>query len=116
VNGCEGDRFGSKNNTIKGEKTMSKREAYEQKLEAQLKEWKIDIDKMKAKADKADAQARLEYYKKIEELRTKQEAAQKKLTELKAAGEDAWEDLKAGIDLAWGSLGEAVKSARSRFK
>ena len=95
---------------------MGKREAYEQKLEAQLKEWKIDIDKMKAKADKSDAQARLEYYKKIEELRTKQEAAQKKLTELKAAGEDAWEDLKAGIDLAWGSLGEAVKSARSRFK
>ncbi len=95
---------------------MGKKEAYEQKLEAQLKEWKIDINKMKAKADKADAEAKLEYYKQIEDMRTKQEAAQKKLTELKAAGEDAWEDLKAGIDLAWGSLGDAVKSARSRFK
>jgi hypothetical protein len=94
---------------------MSKKEAYEKKLEAQLQEWKTDIDKMKAKADKADAEAKLEYYKQIEELRTKQEAAQKKLTELKAAGESAWEDLKAGIDLAWTSLGESIKSARSRF-
>jgi chromosome segregation ATPase len=95
---------------------MSKKEAYEKKLEAQLQEWKTDIDKMKAKADKADARARLEYYKQIEELRTKQQAAQKKLTELKTAGESAWEDLKAGIDIAWSSLGEAVKSARTRFK
>jgi chromosome segregation ATPase len=94
---------------------MSKKEAYEKKLEAQLQEWKTDIDKMKAKADKADAEAKLEYYKQIEDLRTKQEAAQKKLTELKAAGESAWEDLKSGIDLAWTSLGESIKSARSRF-
>ncbi len=94
---------------------MGKKEAYEKKIEAQLKEWKIDIDKMKAKADKADAEAKLEYYKQIEDLRTKQEAAQKKLTELKSTGEAAWEDLKAGIDLAWSSLGEAVKSAKSRF-
>jgi dGTP triphosphohydrolase len=116
LNGCEGDRFGSKNNTVKGEKTMSKKEAYEKKIEAQLKEWKTDIDKMKAKAEKADAEAKLEYYKQIEELRTRQEAAQKKLTELKGTGEEAWEDLKVGIELAWTSLGEAVKSARSRFK
>ncbi|MCF8114716.1 MAG: coiled coil domain-containing protein [Desulfotignum sp.] len=94
---------------------MSKKEAYEKKLEAQLKEWKTDIDKMKAKADKADAEAKLEYYKQIEDLRSKQEAVQKKLTELKAAGESAWEDLKSGIDLAWTSLGESIKSARSRF-
>ncbi|MCF8093714.1 MAG: coiled coil domain-containing protein [Desulfotignum sp.] len=94
---------------------MSKKEAYEKKLEAQLKEWKTDIDKMKAKADKADAEAKLEYYKQIEDLQSKQEAVQKKLTELKAADESAWEDLKSGIDLAWTSLGESIKSPRSRF-
>ena len=95
---------------------MGMKEAYEKKIEAQLNEWKTDIDKMKAKADKADAEAKLAYYKQIEELRTRQEVAQKKLAELKASGEDAWEDLKAGIDREWSSLGEAVKSAGSRFK
>ena len=63
---------------------MGMKEAYQQKLEAQLDEWTADINKMKAKADKADA--------------------------------DAWEDLKAGMENAWNSLGNAMKSATSRFK
>jgi len=46
----------------------------------------------------------------------KKEAAQEKLKEFKGSGEDAWEDPKAGVELAWDSLGEAVKSAASRFK
>jgi len=81
-----------------------------------LDEWKAEIDKLKAEAGKADADAQLEYYKQIEGMRAKQEAASEKLTEIKKAGEDSWEDLKAGVDLAWDSLGEAVKSATSRFK
>lgn len=95
---------------------MGMKEAYQQKLEAKLDEWTAEINKMKAKADKADADAQLEYYKQIEELRSKQETAQEKLEELKEAGEDAWEDLKAGMDSAWNSLGNALKSATSRFK
>ena len=95
---------------------MGMKEAYQQKLEAQLDEWTADINKMKAKADKADADAQLEYYKQIEELRSKQETAQEKLEELKEAGEGAWEDLKTGVELAWSSLGEALKSASSRFR
>jgi len=95
---------------------MSMKEAYQQKLEAQLAEWNVAIDKLKAKADKAEAEAQIEYYKQIEDMRVKQEAARDKLTELKEAGEDAWEDLKEGLDSAWNSLGDAVKSATSRFK
>lgn len=95
---------------------MSMKEAYEQKLQAQLDEWSAEIDKLKARADSADADAQLEYYKKIEELRSMQETAANKLTELKDAGENSWEDLKAGIDSAWDSLGNALKSAASRFK
>jgi hypothetical protein len=36
--------------------------------------------------------------------------------ELKEANDDAWEDLKAGMDSAWNSLSKAVKSVRSKFK
>lgn len=104
------------NNETKGEIIMSMKETYEQKLQAQLDEWGAEIDKLKAKAAKAEADAQLEYYKQIEELRSMQEAANAKLAELKAAGDDAWEDLKAGIESAWDSLGTALKSASSRFK
>ncbi len=95
---------------------MGMKDAYQQKIEAQLDEWKADINKMKAKADKANADVQLKYYKQIEDLQSKHESAQEKLKELKKSGKDAWEDLKVGVDLAWESLGEAVNSANSRFK
>ena len=95
---------------------MSMKETYEKKLQAQLDEWGAEIDKLKAKADNAEADTQLEYYKQIEELRSTQESAKEKLAALKEASDDAWEDLKAGLDSAWGSLGSALKSATSRFK
>lgn len=94
---------------------MSMKQAYEKKLESQLDEWSAEIDKLKAKADSAEADAQLEYYKKIEELRSMQEAANEKLGELKEASDDAWEDLKAGMDSAWDSLSRSIKSATARF-
>lgn len=95
---------------------MSMKKAYEQKLQSQLDEWNAEIDKLRAKADRAGAESKVEYYKKIEELKSMQEAADNKLTELRDAGDDAWEDLKSGIDSAWDSLGNALRSATSRFK
>jgi hypothetical protein len=91
------------------------KEAYEKKLQGQLDEWGAEIDKLKAKADSAEADTQLSYYKQIEELRSMQDAARKKLDELKDASDDAWEDLKVGIDSAWDSLSRSVKSAISRF-
>lgn len=95
---------------------MNKKEVYQKKLQAQLNEWSAEIDKLKAKADKAEVDAQLEYYKQIEELRSMQEAAKSKLAELKEASNDAWGDLKAGMDSTWDSLSSALKSATSRFK
>lgn len=95
---------------------MSMKDAYEKKLQARLDEWRADIDKLKAKADAAEGETQLEYYKQIEDLRTRQDAAAEKLNELKAASDDAWEDLKAGLDSAWDSLSNSMKSAASRFK
>jgi len=95
---------------------MSMKESFQQKLQAELDEWSAEIDKLKAKANKAEADVKLEYFEQIEKLREKQEVAKDKLRELTAASDDAWEDLKAGAESAWLSLGNAVKQASSRFK
>jgi len=92
------------------------RKAYEEKYDAQLKEWNAEIALLKAKADKAKAEAKIEYYRTIETLQGKQDAAGKKLRELKAAGDDAWEDIKTGAENAWGELKTALHSAASKFK
>ena len=95
---------------------MSMKESYQQKLQAQLDEWNADIDKLKARAEKAESSARIEYYEQIEDLRLKQNAAKDKLAELHDAGDDAWEDLKAGIENAWSTLGDSVEQAVARFR
>lgn len=94
---------------------MSMKEAYEKKLRGHLSEWRADIDKLKAKAEQAEGDTQLAYYKQIEELRTQQELTRDKLDDLREAGDDAWEDLKAGIDKAWDDLSDSTKKAMSRF-
>ena len=94
----------------------NKRKAYEEKLDAQLKEWNAQIDLLKAKADKAKAEAKIEYYKTIEAVQRKQNDAAAKLKELKTAGDDAWEDIKSGAEKAWAEVKTAYHDASSRFK
>jgi hypothetical protein len=92
------------------------RKAYEEKLDAQLKEWSAQIALLKARADNAKADAKIDYYKTIEALQRKQNDAREKLRELKAAGDEAWEDLKKGAEKAWAEVKIAYHDATSRFK
>jgi predicted ATP-binding protein involved in virulence len=94
----------------------NRRKAYEEKIDAQLKEWNAQIDLLKAKADKAKTEAKIDYYKTIEALQHKQEEARIKLKELKAAGDEAWEDVKKGAEKAWAEIKTAYNDAASRFK
>lgn len=93
-----------------------KRKAYEEKFDAQLKEWSAEIALLNAKADKAKAEAKIEYYKTIEALQGKQDTARAKLQELRTTSDDAWEDLEAGAENVWSEVKTAFHSAASRFK
>jgi chromosome segregation ATPase len=95
---------------------MSEKKAYREKLQSQLDEWDAKIDVLKAKANKAEASAKVEYQKTIEDLQDKRSKAKDKLQELKNASGDAWEDLKEGVEESWSRLGAAIKEATSRFK
>ena len=94
---------------------MDEKAAYEKKVQAQLDEWNAEIKKLKAKADRAEAEAQIAYYQQIDELQDLQNNAANKLIELKKAGDNAWHDLKTGVEVAKTSLEDAVKSAASRF-
>ena len=93
-----------------------KRKAYEEKFDAQLKEWSAQIALLNAKADKAKAEMKIEYYKTIETLQGKQDTARMKLQELSAAGDDAWEDLKTGAENVWTEVKTAFQGAATKFK
>lgn len=94
----------------------AKRKAYEEKIDAQLEELNAQLVLLKARADKAAAAAKIEYYKTIEALQQKQDEAGAKLHELKSSGDDAWEDLKTGSEKAWNEIKIAFNEAVARFK
>ncbi len=91
------------------------RKTYEAKLDAQFDKWNAQIALLKAKADKAKAEGRIQYYKTIEALQQKQDVAGTKLHQLKSAGDEAWEDLKMGAENAWDDVKTAFRSAASKF-
>ena len=95
---------------------MNSRDEYVRKMQVKLEEWNTDLDELMAKANEVSADVRSEYNEQIAALKTKQAAARQKIEEVQKSGENAWEDLKSGIELAWTAIGEAVDSAKSRFR
>ena len=95
---------------------MENREEYQGKMEAQLSEWGKEIDRLKARADKAAADTRQVYYDQIEALHAAQSSMQAKLQELKTSNGGAWGDLKEGLDHSWNELKDSFNKAAVRFK
>lgn len=94
---------------------MSTRDNYVKKMHELLDKLNAEIDALADKVEHAQADVREEYREEIAQLRTRQGQARDRLASLRDAGEGAWEDLKAGMEMAKEAIGEAVASAKSRF-
>jgi uncharacterized protein YbjQ (UPF0145 family) len=94
---------------------MGLKEAYQEKIEAQLKEWSAKLHEMKAKADKATADAKIEMYKQIDHLRAQKDAAQQKLNDIKGASAESWEALKTGSEKALEEMKKTWESVKAKF-
>jgi hypothetical protein len=92
------------------------KDAYKQKMEAQLKEWTAQINLLEAKAENAGADIKVTRAKAIHELRAKQRAASEKLKELGKASGETWEQVKKTADKIWDDLKAGVAEAHSKFK
>lgn len=82
---------------------MSAKDAYKQKIEAELELVKANLDMLKAKAKSATADMRISYSKEIETIEDNYAVVQAKLDELGEVGEGAWEHLKKDIENSWDS-------------
>lgn len=94
---------------------MDDKALYQKKQQAQLDEYKAEIEKLKAKASKASADVQLEVNKQIRALEAKLDEGRGKLAELAEATGEAWDELKSGVDSAWQSLKKGVSDAGSRL-
>ena len=83
------------------------------KMEEQLKHWGAQLDHLVAKVEKAGADVNSERRKRVEALKAKYQAAQAKLSEVKAAGSEKWVTLKTGVETAWNDLEAAFRKMKN---
>ena len=69
---------------------MEIKDAYNQKMAAQLKEWTAQINLLEAKIENAGADLKVKRADELKALRAKQHAAAEKMKELEKATGDAW--------------------------
>jgi hypothetical protein len=95
---------------------MSEREAYRQKVEAQIEEQRAKLDQLKARAKQAVAEGKIKAHEELDEVERKLEAAKARLKELSEASESTWEKMKGGFEGAWHGVTEAWRKAVDKFK
>jgi DNA-binding ferritin-like protein len=81
------------------------KKAYQEKVEAQLKEWADKVKALKNKAAGLGADAKIKTLEKIEDLKGKIKESSDHLSQLKDSGENEWEKLKEKIE----GIGEGIK-------
>ena len=94
---------------------METMDAYREKAQARLNEIGAKIDLLKAKAQQADADARIRAIEEIDRLRQRRQEMQTRLEKLKKSGEAAFDEIKTGTEDALNDLKSAVEKAVSKF-
>ena len=94
---------------------MSKRTKYINSVEKKLREWDKEIEKLETRGEQAEAEVKAGYQEQLRELREQRADAEQKLKELQQAGDEAWDELKNGLEKSFDSLSSAVKAALKKF-
>jgi sugar diacid utilization regulator len=95
---------------------MEIKDAYREKLSAQLKEWSAQINLMEAKAENIGADMKIKRLEAIHELRAKQHLAAEKMKEMEKYSGDAWDQVKITAEKIWADLKTGVADAQAKFK
>jgi len=91
------------------------RHEFIENLKQRLDDLDERIDELRQKARDTKGQASAEYENRLHDVREKRREAQRKLDELRAAGEEKWQQLKDEAEHAWKALGNSYKYFRSHF-
>ena len=96
--------------------TVSDRQQYQEKVQAELQKVDAKIDEVVAKAKHAEADAKVTYHNKLEELRSARDAAAQKLQALENSTDEAWDNLRQGFENAWDQLTQSFDRAMKSFE
>ena len=106
---------------------MTKTQDYADKTKAHIDQVASEIEKLQARTDKVMEELRaeydrklqevsVEYDRKLQELREGEQDMGKRIEKIRIAGGGAFEEMKAGADLAVADMKNAVARAKEKFK
>jgi uncharacterized coiled-coil DUF342 family protein len=86
------------------------------RITEQLKKLDVELDRLRKKADQTTADFKEDYKVQIEELREKKTQMVNRLDKIKGSSDDAWTELRTGMEKSWSELKIGVDKAISKFK
>ncbi|MEL6381665.1 MAG: hypothetical protein AAFQ89_04170 [Cyanobacteria bacterium J06626_18] len=95
--------------------SADQRDAYQEKVAAELDKLNAQIDEFRAKAEQAKAETEATYYSQVEELTVKRDALFAKWQEVQSASEAAWQEINKGFEAAWNEVSQAFENAMKHF-
>jgi len=76
----------------------TKREIYQKKMKTKLDQINAQIDGYLAQFEETEADIELSVREQIDELIDQQNTVKQKFEEIKSSGQDAWDDVRSGLE------------------
>jgi hypothetical protein len=95
--------------------SASRRRAESERLEAQLAEWTAIIAQYRARAKRAEAEARVEFDRIADELQLLRNEAGAQVMLLKGSFDLDWEGSVTDLDRSWGNIRSTFRKAEAKF-
>lgn len=95
---------------------MGAKDEYVKAMHSKIDLLSNEIDRLVTNKERIEKTVQTEYSAHVDDLRRRHREAQQYMRDIQQAGENAWGDMKAGLDLAWDAIAQAIESARTRFK
>jgi hypothetical protein len=94
---------------------MNQKDAYRQKIDAQIEELTARLAVMRAQAKRFAADAKIAARGEISETDKRLAELKVCLAKLRNSGDGAWREMKEGVEAAWSDLSKAAKRAKTHF-
>jgi hypothetical protein len=92
------------------------REAYQKKMENQLKAWSERITSLEAKAEKAGADLKKDLLTELKSFKELDASGKEHLKNLEAVAADSWDQVKVEVNDKWNRVAGAADAIWARVK
>ena len=95
--------------------TQEQQQKYQKEIQTQLDDFDNRIEELRAEAENAGEEVEIALNERIEILEQKREEAEQSLETLTSSGDEAWKEVKGGLDKAIGDLQQTYERAVTEF-